>query len=79
MKFSVNWLRELIDLPEKLEDLADLLTLAGVEIEAIEPRGANIDQVVVAEIISSSRHPDADRLSVCEVEDGSGIKGNGGR
>jgi phenylalanyl-tRNA synthetase beta chain len=51
-----------------------LLTLAGVEIEGVEPRGANIGNVVVAQIIASSPHPNADRLSVCQVDDGSGTK-----
>src|SRR5947209_1477064 len=74
MKFSVNWLREFVDLPDNLEELTDLLTLAGVEIEKVEQRGANIERVVVGEITASARHPNADRLSVCEVEDGSGIK-----
>jgi phenylalanyl-tRNA synthetase beta chain len=71
MKFSVNWLREFAEFPRKIEDLAELLTLAGVEIEAIEQRGANIDKVVVAQITASSRHPNADRLTVCQVDDGS--------
>src|SRR5439155_8971132 len=74
MKFSLNWLREFVDLPEKPGDLAELLTLAGVETKKIETRGAKIDKVVVSQITSSSRHPNADRLTVCEVEDGSGLK-----
>jgi phenylalanyl-tRNA synthetase beta chain len=74
MKFSVNWLRDFVDLPENLDDLAELLTLSGIEIEAIENRGANIDKVIVAQITASSRHPNADRLSVCEVDDGGGLK-----
>jgi phenylalanyl-tRNA synthetase beta chain len=74
MKFSVNWLREFVDLPDKIEHLADLLTLAGVEIEAIETRSAKIDNVIVAQITASSQHPNADRLTVCEVDDGSGTK-----
>ena len=74
MKFSVNWLREFVELPENVEDLAALLTLAGVEIEGIEQRGAKIDQVMVAQITASSPHPNADRLSVCQVDDGSGTK-----
>ena len=41
MKFSVNWLREFVDLPENPEEIADLLTRAGVETENIETRGAN--------------------------------------
>src|ERR1700676_4905222 len=84
MKFSVNWLREFVDLPDppkdgfaaanKIDTLAELLTLAGIEIEAVEQRGAKIDKVIVAQIIASSQHPNADRLTVCEVDDGSGTK-----
>ena len=74
MKFSVNWLREFVDPPASVDELAELLTLAGIEIEAIEQRGANIDNVMVAQITASSPHPNADRLSVCEVDDGSGTK-----
>jgi phenylalanyl-tRNA synthetase beta chain len=74
MKFSVNWLREFVDLPKNPEEIADLLTRAGVETEDIETRGAKIDNVIVSQIKASSRHPNADRLSVCEVDDGSGIK-----
>src|SRR5881275_1370444 len=74
MKFSVNWLREFVDLPENPEEIADLLTRAGVETQNIETRGAKIDKVIVSQITASSRHPNADRLSVCEVDDGSGKK-----
>src|SRR5438105_5050980 len=72
MKFSVNWLREFVELPPRIEQLADLLTMAGIEIETIESRGANFDQVVVAQIQQSKQHPNADRLTVCVVDDGSG-------
>ncbi len=72
MKFSVNWLKEFVDLPADVEELANLLTMAGIEIEAIEKRGANFDNVVVAQIKESVQHPNADRLSVCQVDDGSG-------
>ncbi len=72
MKFSLNWLGEFVDLPNDTATLADLLTLAGVEIEGIENRGANFEHVVVAQITSSTQHPNADRLSVCQVDDGSG-------
>src|SRR5215471_486139 len=74
MKFSVNWLREFVDLPKKREDIADLLTRAGIETKKIETRGANIDKVIVSQIAASSRHPNADRLTVCEVDDGNGTK-----
>jgi phenylalanyl-tRNA synthetase beta chain len=74
MKFSVNWLREFVDVPENPGEIADLLTRAGVETGNIETRGANVERVIVAQITGSSRHPNADRLSVCEVDDGSGTK-----
>lgn len=74
MKFSVNWLQEFVDLPDTIENLAELLTLAGVEIERIEERGAKINKVIVAQITASSQHPNADRLTVCEVDDGRGTK-----
>ena len=74
MKFSLNWLREFVDLPKSAEEIAELLTRAGVETENIETRGAKIDRVIVAQITASSRHPNADRLTVCEVDDASGAK-----
>src|SRR6476620_8911832 len=74
MKFSINWLREFAEFPQEIEELAELLTLAGVEIEGVEQRGAKIDKVVVAQITSSSQHPNADRLTVCHVDDGSSRK-----
>jgi phenylalanyl-tRNA synthetase beta chain len=74
MKFSVNWLREFVELPPRIEALTELLTLSGVEIEAVEKRGADFDHVVIAQINESKPHPNADRLSVCIVDDGSGTK-----
>jgi phenylalanyl-tRNA synthetase beta chain len=74
MKFSVNWLREFVDLPKNPEEIAALLTRAGIETKNIETHGANVDKVIVSKITASSRHPNADRLSVCEVDDGSGTK-----
>src|SRR3954454_21341913 len=74
MKFSVNWLREFIDLPQNPEEISELLTRAGVETKKTERRGANIANVIVSQIIASARHPNADRLSVCEVDDGTGTK-----
>ena len=72
MKFSLNWLGEFVELPNDVGQLSDLLTLAGVEIEGIEKRGAHFPNVVVAQITSSAQHPNADRLSVCQVDDGNG-------
>ena len=70
MKISLHWLREYVDYDGTPDELAQLLTMAGVEVEGIETRGANIDKVVVAQVLSREQHPNADRLSVCRVEDG---------
>src|ERR1700712_682508 len=72
MKVSLNWLRELVELPATVDALVDLLTLAGVEVEGIETHGVAIANVVVGQISESVQHPNADRLSVCQVDDGSG-------
>ncbi|MGC3988698.1 MAG: phenylalanine--tRNA ligase subunit beta [Chthoniobacteraceae bacterium] len=72
MKISLNWLREYVELPPTVDELVRLLTMAGVEVEGIETRGVAIDKVVVAQINESVQHPNADRLSVCQVDDGSG-------
>jgi phenylalanyl-tRNA synthetase beta chain len=74
MKFSVNWLREFVDLPKNPEEIAELLTRAGIEIKNVETRGANVEKVIISQITASSPHPNADRLTVCEVDDGSGAK-----
>ena len=74
MKFSVNWLAEFVDLPKNAEEIAELLIGAGVETENIETRGAKIDKVIVSQVMALSRHPNADRLTVCEVDDGSETK-----
>ncbi|MEM7384116.1 MAG: phenylalanine--tRNA ligase subunit beta [Verrucomicrobiota bacterium] len=73
MKFSLNWLNDHIDLSSySTGELSDLLTFAGVEVEGIEEKGGNIESVVVGRIEASDPHPDAERLSVCKVDDGSG-------
>ncbi len=70
MKFSTNWLRDFVEVPARVEELARLLTFAGVEIDAIEQRGTDILNVVIGQINASAQHPNADRLSVCDVDDG---------
>ncbi len=72
MKLSLKWLRDYVDYQGSPDELAHLLTFAGVEVEGVHTRGAAIDQVVVAAILDSKQHPNADRLSVCHVDDGSG-------
>lgn len=72
MKVSLHWLREFVELPPTTEELVELLTLAGVEVEGVVIRGVDVPNVVVAEVRESVQHPNADRLSVCQVDDGSG-------
>ncbi|MGY8686258.1 MAG: phenylalanine--tRNA ligase subunit beta, partial [Verrucomicrobiales bacterium] len=73
MNTSLNWLQDHLDLSDcKTDELADMLTFAGIEVEGIETRGAGVDHVVVGQIKSSDPHPNAERLSICQVDDGSG-------
>ncbi len=73
MQVSLSWLSAHLDLGSyTTAQLADLLTFAGIEVEGIEERGLATDKVVVARIDSFEPHPKADKLSVCQVEDGSG-------
>ena len=74
MKVSLNWLRELVELPPTVPALVDLLTMAGVEVEGIETTGCSIANIVVGEIQETEQHPNADKLSVCKVNDGSGTQ-----
>ena len=74
MKVSLNWLSEHLDLSGyTVAGLSDLLTFAGVEVEGIEEKGVTTDRVVVGQIKEFVQHPNADRLSVCQVDDGSGV------
>ena len=73
MKISLNWLRDFVDCQLPASDIETLLRRAGLEVAGIETRGAAIDHVVVAEVLESVQHPNADRLSVCKVNDGSAI------
>lgn len=72
MKFSENWLRTLVNPPLSSDELAHVLTMAGLEVEAIESAAPVFDKVVVAEVLLVQKHPDADRLNVCQVNAGAG-------
>ena len=73
MKVSLSWLQTHLDLSGRTTaQLSDLLTFAGIEVEGIEEKGVDSDKIVVGQILESVQHPNADRLSVCQVDDGSG-------
>src|SRR5512137_1917161 len=74
MKVPLNWLREYVDLVLPVPELAERMTLAGMEVETIEHVGAewDRDKIVVGEIVEIRRHPDADRLTIAVVNTGPG-------
>lgn len=73
MKVSLSWLSDHLDLASRpVAELADLLTFAGVEVEGIHERGLRSDHIVVAQVQSFEPHPNADKLRLCQVDDGSG-------
>ncbi|WP_043525880.1 phenylalanine--tRNA ligase subunit beta [Litchfieldella xinjiangensis] len=72
MKFSEQWLREWVSPQLTPQELADQVTMAGLEVDAVEPVAESFSGVVVGHVRRKVQHPDADKLSVCEVDDGSG-------
>ena len=73
MNVSLNWLKERLDLGSRsLDEVCDLLTFAGIEVEGLQTVGVQSDQIVVAEIKEAVQHPDADKLKVTQVDAGEG-------
>ncbi|MBD2090555.1 phenylalanine--tRNA ligase subunit beta [Microcoleus sp. FACHB-1515] len=70
MRISLNWLRELVELTQPPEELAETLTMAGFEVEEIEDRRTWAEGVVVGRVVDRQPHPNADKLSVCTVDIG---------
>ena len=72
MQFSENWLRTMVDPNMSSDQLSHLLTMSGLEVEEVTPVAPPFINVVVGEVRALSRHPNADRLNVCEVDVGTG-------
>jgi phenylalanyl-tRNA synthetase beta chain len=70
MKFSEQWLREWVNPSIDSEALVAQITMAGLEVDGLEPVAGEFTGVVVGEVLSLEPHPDADKLSVCQVSDG---------
>ncbi|HEY9737000.1 MAG TPA: phenylalanine--tRNA ligase subunit beta [Trichocoleus sp.] len=70
MRISLNWLKDLVDIQLSPEALAETLTMAGFEVEDIEDRRTWAEGVVIGKVQACSPHPDADKLSVCQVDIG---------
>jgi len=74
MKFSENWLRSVCPTTLTTEALSNALTMAGLEVESVEPVAKNLDGVVVGLITDTRPHPNAERLKICDVDVGSAEK-----
>lgn len=72
MKVSYNWLQEFVAVPVSADELAARLSMAGLEVSALQPAVPAFDSVVVGEVLQVDRHPDADKLTVCQVNAGGG-------
>ena len=72
MQFSEHWLRSLVNPPLASGELAHLLTMAGLEVEEMRPVAPPFSGVVVAQVLSVDKHPDADKLKLCRVDAGQG-------
>ncbi len=73
MQFAESWLRSFVNPDLSSEALAELLTMAGLEVEERRPAGAAFSGVCVAQVKTTAKHPNADRLTVCEVDVGDGV------
>ena len=72
MKITQNWLREYVDFPWSTEELVERLTMLGLEVEGVQKLGGEFAGIVVAQVVTREKHPNADKLSVCRVNDGQG-------
>ncbi len=73
MRTSIKWLKDYVDFDLSPEQLADMLTMAGVPVEGIEYLGKDIDKVITGRIVDVQHHPQADRLSICKLDMGGQI------
>ncbi len=72
MKVSLSWLRDYIPVDLDPQEISDRLTMAGLEVDAVENRYAYLDKVVVGKVVEAKPHPNADKLTCCGVDTGSG-------
>src|SRR5262247_2827980 len=72
MKVTLNWLKQYVDFDCSPDELAERLTMLGIEVEWVQKVGGDFDGVVVAQVVARDKHPNADKLSLCRVNDGKG-------
>ena len=74
MKISYNWLKDYVDFDLAPEELAERLTLHGLEVDELQTVGSNFEGIVVGEVLSVDSHPNADKLTLCQVNQGDDVK-----
>lgn len=72
MKVTLNWLKQYVEFNWSPEELTERLTMLGLEVEGVQKLTGEFDGIVVAQVITRDKHPNADKLSVCRVNDGTG-------
>lgn len=72
MKVTLNWLKQYVDFDWSPEELSERLTMLGLEVEGVQKLAGAFEGLVVAQVITRDKHPNADKLSVCRVQDGRG-------
>ena len=73
MKFTLSWLKEELETDATVAEITDALTMAGLELESLDDPSERLREFVVAHVEKAEKHPDADRLKVCTVNNGTGI------
>ncbi|MFC6639548.1 phenylalanine--tRNA ligase subunit beta [Sulfitobacter sp. JBTF-M27] len=74
MKFTLSWLKDHLETDASVEEICETLTDLGLEVEGVEDRGAKLRDFTIGYVKSAEKHPDADRLRVCQVETDEGVK-----
>ena len=72
MKVTLNWLKQYVDFNWSPAELTERLTMLGLEVEGVQKISGAFDGIVVAQVITREKHPNADKLSICRVNDGHG-------
>src|SRR6478735_8340068 len=72
MKVTLQWLKQYVDFDWSPEQLSERLTMLGIEVEGVQKLGGEFEGIVVAQVITRDKHPNADKLSLCRVNDGKG-------
>jgi phenylalanyl-tRNA synthetase beta chain len=74
MKFTLSWLKDHLETEASVDEIVETLTDLGLEVEEVEDRGARLADFTIGKVLSAEKHPDADRLKVCQVETDEGVK-----